>query len=78
MKLAFVLGMGLASGVGYGLHSILDNPQLDGTTLTVQQLVGAINEDRKSITLLSNSFIELIKKYNEIAPPDKRLKEFKK
>lgn len=39
---------------------------LHGTTVTPAELVQAVNEDRKSITILAESVQQVIKKLNEI------------
>lgn len=39
---------------------------LQGTTVTPAELVQAVNEDRKSITILAESVQQVIKKINEL------------
>lgn len=45
--------------------------KLDGTKVTGVELVQAINEDRRSIALMSAAMVEIIKRLNKIDPPNK-------
>lgn len=78
MKVLFSLIL-LLGGLGSGFYANkLLSPNLEGTGVTPKEIVLAINEDRRSITLLSNSLVEVIKRLNEVAPAEKKFPEYKK